>query len=151
MLALDGYLVTVARIKELLQNRWVINLWSSSFFLDQKMKKQALKNFSVSYVSSFCVGGVFRCSAAVFCPGEWAADDGWTLNLTFGNNKRMALLQWKQNSFCVILNTPLRREPVMLWKKWKEVYCTSNMEKFFRAKNLLDAKNIAYRTNTIII
>lgn len=36
-------------------------------------------------------------------------------------------------------------------KKWKEVYCTSNMEKFFRAKNLLDAKNIAYRTNTIII
>ena len=28
----------------------------------------------------------------------------------------------------------------------KEVYCTSDMEKFFRAKNLLDAQNIAYKT-----
>ena len=36
----------------------------------------------------------------------------------------------------------------MLLKKWKEVYCTSNMEKFFRVKNLLDAQNIAYKTNT---
>ena len=36
----------------------------------------------------------------------------------------------------------------MLLKKWKEVYCTSDMEKFFRAKNLLDAQNIAYKTNT---
>ena len=35
----------------------------------------------------------------------------------------------------------------MLLKKWKEVYCTSDMEKFFRAKNLLDAQNIAYKTN----
>ena len=32
---------------------------------------------------------------------------------------------------------------------WKEVYCTSDMEKFFRAKNLLDAQNIAYKTNKI--
>ena len=31
---------------------------------------------------------------------------------------------------------------------WKEVYCTSDMEKFFRAKNLLDAQNIAYKTTT---
>ncbi|MFQ9393826.1 MAG: hypothetical protein ACLR2E_06490 [Lachnospiraceae bacterium] len=31
---------------------------------------------------------------------------------------------------------------------WKEVCCTSDMEKFFRAKNLLDAQNIAYKTNT---
>ena len=36
----------------------------------------------------------------------------------------------------------------MLLKKWKEVYTTSDMEKFFRVKNLLDTQNIAYRTNT---
>ena len=36
----------------------------------------------------------------------------------------------------------------MLLKKWKEVYTTSDMEKFFRVKNLLDTQNIAYTTNT---
>ena len=36
----------------------------------------------------------------------------------------------------------------MLLKKWKEVYTTSDMEKFFRVKDLLDAQNIAYKTNT---
>ena len=36
----------------------------------------------------------------------------------------------------------------MLLKKWKEVYTTSDMEKFFRVKNLLDTQNIAYKTNT---
>ena len=40
------------------------------------------------------------------------------------------------------------RFPVELLKKWKEVYTTSDMEKFFRVKNLLDAQNIAYKTNT---
>ena len=36
----------------------------------------------------------------------------------------------------------------MLSRKWKEVYTTSDMEKFFRVKDLLDAQNIAYKTNT---
>lgn len=36
----------------------------------------------------------------------------------------------------------------MLLKKWKEVYTTSDMEKFFRVKNLLDTQNITYKTNT---
>ena len=36
----------------------------------------------------------------------------------------------------------------MLLKKWKEVYTISDMEKLFRVKNLLDAQNIAYKTNT---
>lgn len=36
----------------------------------------------------------------------------------------------------------------MLFKKWREVYCTSDMDKFFKAKNLFAAQNIAYKTST---
>ena len=32
---------------------------------------------------------------------------------------------------------------------WKEVYCTSDMEKFFRAKNLLDAHNLRLSMNNL--
>lgn len=33
-------------------------------------------------------------------------------------------------------------------KKWREVYCTSEMEKFFAAKNLLAEERITFKTDT---
>lgn len=33
-------------------------------------------------------------------------------------------------------------------KKWREVYCTSEMEKFFAAKNLLAEEGITFKTDT---
>lgn len=37
----------------------------------------------------------------------------------------------------------------MFFKKWKEIYCTPEMQKFFSAKNLLDEHNIMYKTDTV--
>lgn len=37
----------------------------------------------------------------------------------------------------------------MFLKKWSEVYCTSELEIFYAAKNLLDAQNINYKTDTV--
>lgn len=37
----------------------------------------------------------------------------------------------------------------MLFSNWLEVYFTSEMEKFFTAKNLLNEQGISYRTNII--
>lgn len=37
----------------------------------------------------------------------------------------------------------------MLFSHWPEVYFTSEMEKFFTAKNLLDAHGISYKTDII--
>ena len=34
----------------------------------------------ISGASGLCFGGAFRCSAAGFCPGERAADDGWAFD-----------------------------------------------------------------------
>lgn len=37
----------------------------------------------------------------------------------------------------------------MLFCNWLEVYCTSEMEKFFIAKNLLNEREIPYKTDII--
>ncbi len=37
----------------------------------------------------------------------------------------------------------------MLFNNWLEVYFTSEMEKFFIAKNLLNEQGISYKTDTI--
>lgn len=37
----------------------------------------------------------------------------------------------------------------MFFKKWREVYYTSEMQKFFSAQNLLDDHNIKFKTDTV--
>lgn len=37
----------------------------------------------------------------------------------------------------------------MLFSNWREVYFTSEMEKFFTAKNLLNEQEIPYKTDVI--
>lgn len=37
----------------------------------------------------------------------------------------------------------------MLFRKWREVYFTSEMEKFFIAENLLNERGISYKTDII--
>lgn len=37
----------------------------------------------------------------------------------------------------------------MFLKKWKEVYCTLELDKYFTAKNILDGENIKYKTETV--
>lgn len=37
----------------------------------------------------------------------------------------------------------------MLFSNWQEVYFTSEMEKFFMAKNLLNEQGISYKTDII--
>ena len=37
----------------------------------------------------------------------------------------------------------------MFLKKWKEVYNTLELDKYFTAKNILDGENIKYKTETV--
>ena len=37
-----------------------------------------------------------------------------------------------------------------LFKKWRIVFYTTEMEHFFRAKNLLDNEGIAFRDDTLV-
>lgn len=37
----------------------------------------------------------------------------------------------------------------MFLKKWKEVYCTLELDKYLTAKNILDGENTKYKTETV--
>lgn len=37
----------------------------------------------------------------------------------------------------------------MLFKKWREIYSTQELEKLYKVKNLLDENKIIYKTKTI--
>lgn len=37
----------------------------------------------------------------------------------------------------------------MLFKKWREIYSTQELERLYKVKNLLDENNIIYKTKTI--